>query len=50
MEDYFEIHGHEVLNGDVTKVGNGAHVLVPKDWLGADVKVVRTSEPDPDEE
>ena len=24
---------------------DGAHVLVPKDWRGADVKIVRTSEP-----
>jgi putative transposon-encoded protein len=50
MEDRFKIHGREVLEGNVTKVGNGAHVLVPKDWLGADVKVVRISQPDPDEE
>lgn len=50
MEDRFEIRGYEVLEGDVTKVGNGAHVLVPKDWLGADVKVVRISQSDPDEE
>lgn len=44
MEDRFEIAGHEVLEGEVTAVGNGAHVLVPKDWLGADVKVVRTTQ------
>ena len=43
MEDRFEINGHEVIEGEVKVTGNGAHVLVPKDWLGADVKVVRTS-------
>lgn len=46
MADRFEIHGHEVVEGNVTPVGNGAHVLVPKDWLGAEVKVVRITEPD----
>ncbi|WIV66123.1 DUF2080 family transposase-associated protein [Natrialbaceae archaeon AArc-T1-2] len=50
MEDRFEIHGHEVVEGDVTRVGNGAHVLVPKDWLGAEVKVVRTTDPQQDGE
>lgn len=25
--------------GQVTKIGNGAHVLVPKDWIGKDVIV-----------
>lgn len=24
---------------EVTRTGNGAHVLVPKDWLGKKVKV-----------
>ncbi|WP_353617804.1 DUF2080 family transposase-associated protein [Natranaeroarchaeum aerophilus] len=43
--DRYEIEGHEVLEGDVKATGNGAHILVPKDWRGADVKIVRTSEP-----
>jgi len=32
--------------GRSNPTGNGAHVLVPKRWRGADVKVVRTTEPD----
>ncbi|MFD1562506.1 DUF2080 family transposase-associated protein [Haloterrigena sp. H1] len=42
----FTINGHEVVDGDVKATGNGAHVYVPKRWRGADVKVVRTSDPD----
>lgn len=49
VKDYFEINGHEVVEGTVKPTGNGAHVLVPKDWRGADVKIVRTSNPDTDE-
>ena len=44
--DRYEIEGHEVIGGEVKATGNGAHVLVPKRWRGADVKIVRTSEPD----
>jgi putative transposon-encoded protein len=43
--DQFTINGHEVVDGDVKATGNGAHVYVPKRWRGADVKVVRTSDP-----
>jgi len=42
--DRHEIEGHEVIAGTAKATGNGAHVLVPKDWRGADVKIVRTSE------
>ena len=45
MADSFEIEGEEVLDGEVKPFGNSAHVTVPKRWRGADVKVVRTSEP-----
>lgn len=44
--DRFEIEGHEVLDGEVKPTGNGAHVLVPRDWVGADVKIVRITEAD----
>ncbi|WP_159904753.1 DUF2080 family transposase-associated protein [Salinirussus salinus] len=44
--DRYEIKGHEVIEGEVKATGNGAHVLVPKRWRGADVKIVRISEPD----
>jgi len=46
MMDKHEIGGHEVINGTAKATGNGAHVLVPKRWRGADVKIVRTSDPD----
>ena len=46
MVNRFEIDGEEVLDGEVKPFGNSAHVTVPKRWRGADVKVVRTSEPD----
>ena len=46
MANRFEIDGEEVLDGEVKPFGNSAHVTVPKRWRGADVKVVRTSEPD----
>ncbi|ERG96517.1 MAG: hypothetical protein J07HQW2_02997 [Haloquadratum walsbyi J07HQW2] len=42
--DRHELEGHEVIDGEVTATGNGAHVLVPKRWRGADVKIVRTTE------
>ena len=46
--DRHEIEGHEVLEGTVKPTGNGAHVYLPKSWIGASIKVVRTSEPDTD--
>ena len=45
MANRFEINGEEVLDGEIKPFGNSAHVTVPKRWRGADVKVVRTSEP-----
>jgi putative transposon-encoded protein len=48
MGNRFEIDGKEVLDGEVKAFGNSAHVTVPKRWRGADVKVVRTSEPTED--
>jgi putative transposon-encoded protein len=47
--DRFEIEGEEVLNGTAKPSGNSAHVIVPKRWRRADVKVVRVSEPDSNE-
>ena len=41
-----EITGYEVIDRTVKATGNGVHVLVPKDWRGADVNVVRTTGPD----
>jgi putative transposon-encoded protein len=48
--DHHKIKGHEVIDGMVKPTGNGAHVLVPRRWLDADVKVVRTSEPTGEDE
>jgi putative transposon-encoded protein len=31
------------LTGTVTKQGNGAHIMVPKEWLGIEVKVIPVS-------
>ena len=39
--DRHRIEGHEIITGTVKTTGNGAHVLVPKDWRGAKVKIVR---------
>nr|WP_276304068.1 DUF2080 family transposase-associated protein [Halomarina sp. PSR21] len=49
MMDRFEIEGEEVLDGTAKPSGNSAHVIVPKRWRGADVKVVRISESTSDE-
>jgi putative transposon-encoded protein len=35
------IEAHAIITGTVKTTGNGAHVLVPKDWRGANVKIVR---------
>jgi putative transposon-encoded protein len=47
LMDRHEIEGHEVIEGTVKPTGNGAHIYVPKEWVGADVKIVRTTDPDP---
>ncbi|MFC4247591.1 DUF2080 family transposase-associated protein [Natribaculum luteum] len=49
MTGRFEINGHEVIEGEVKPTGNSAHVLVPKNWRGAAVNIVRTSDPPTDE-
>jgi putative transposon-encoded protein len=50
MGDRYEIDGEAIVEREVKPFGNGgAHVTAPKDWIGADVKLVRTSPPDDDE-
>ena len=44
--DEFSIGGHEVVEKKVSGHGNGAHVYVPKNWLGETVKIVRTTDSD----
>jgi putative transposon-encoded protein len=47
-EDLFLIRGEETIEKEAKPQGNGAHVLVPKDWIGAQVKITRVTEPDDD--
>ncbi|AGB33901.1 hypothetical protein Natpe_4195 (plasmid) [Natrinema pellirubrum DSM 15624] len=48
MGDRYEIEGEEIVEREVKPFGSGgAHVTAPKDWIGADVKLVRTTTPDP---
>lgn len=48
-DDVFLIHGEETIQKEVSPQGNGAHVIVPKRWRGATVKVTRVDEPDSDD-
>ena len=51
MVDRYEIEGEEIVEREVKPFGNGgAHVTAPKDWIGAKVKLVRTTDPDHDDE
>jgi len=46
MGDRYEIEGEEIVEREVKPFGSGgAHVTAPKDWIGAKVKLVRTSPP-----
>lgn len=37
----FTFEGREALEKEVKEIGTGAHVLVPKDWIGETVAVIR---------
>jgi len=51
MGDRYEIEGEEIVEREVKPFGSGgAHVTAPKDWIGATVKLVRTTEPHHDDE
>jgi putative transposon-encoded protein len=39
-----EFQAEEIIDGRVTRFGNGAHVLVPKAWTGSKVKIIRLKE------
>lgn len=41
----FTFTGREALEKPVTEIGTGAHVLVPKEWRGERVAVIRLDEP-----
>jgi len=48
--DVFLINGEETIEKEAKPQGNGAHVIVPKRWTGAQVKITRISEPALDDE
>lgn len=48
-EDLFLIRGEETIEKEAKPQGNGAHVIVPKDWIGAQVKITRVTDPDHDD-
>lgn len=51
MRDRYEIEGEAIVEREVKPFGSGgAHVTAPKDWIGADVKLVRTTDPDHDDD
>lgn len=43
-KDKFTISGYEVIEKTAKPHGNGARVLVPRDWSGEDVKIVKATE------
>ena len=49
-DDVFLIRGEETIEKEVKPQGNGAHVIIPKRWIGAQVKITRVSEPEHDDE
>ncbi|MFB6282965.1 MAG: DUF2080 family transposase-associated protein [Halobacteria archaeon] len=42
--DRFSIEGHEVLVKEVKEQGGVGRVYLPKEWIGTNVKIVRTEE------
>ena len=38
----FEIYGEEMLQKEVKLSGNSGRVYLPPDWVGKNVKIVRT--------
>ena len=47
MGDRYEIEGEAIVVREVKPFGSGgAHLTAPKDWIGAEVKVVRVSPAD----
>ena len=42
--DTYTIKGYEVKSGSVKPHGNGARVLVPRGWIGENVKIVKTTD------
>lgn len=40
----YTLSGYEELARKASEIGNGAHVLVPRGWVGKNVKVIRMDE------
>ena len=40
----YKLNGYEEIERKVSTIGNGAHVLVPRKWKDADVKIIRVGE------
>ena len=45
-DNLFLISGEETIEKEAKPQGNGAHVIVPKRWIGAQLQITRISEPD----
>jgi len=43
VSDSYTIDGFEVLEKKVSKHGSSGHLYVPASWIGAIVKVIRTT-------
>ncbi len=46
----FTFEGRETLEKEAKPIGGGAHVLVPKDWIGETVAVVRLEQEQDEDE
>lgn len=46
----FTFKGREALEKEAKPVGGGAHVLVPKDWIGEKVAVIRLEQQETEED
>lgn len=38
----FKLMGREAITREVKETGNGAHVMIPREWRGENVTVIRT--------
>ncbi|HLC78350.1 MAG TPA: DUF2080 family transposase-associated protein [Candidatus Nanoarchaeia archaeon] len=44
-EELADVFGREQIIRNVTRIGNGAHIFAPKEWLGERVIIVRSLKP-----
>lgn len=43
-KDTYKIEGYEVKENNVKPHGNGARVILPKDWVGEKAKIIRVTD------